>query len=150
MLWNGNGASTSILGGWDLDLTFDSSVISYQSTGFDPDDGLLDNFGLDLELIPGLLNLSDLSFSSSPDLASAQNGLGNTFVLATLEFAAIGVGTTDLVLTGNAFTDADASGLEVALTGGSAEVIGEVPEPGILSLTGLSLVLLAFSRRRRH
>jgi hypothetical protein len=158
LLWDGSGGEH--LGGWDLDMSFDSAVLSFVNAVYDTDDALGDHVSFSTGLGEGLVNMFGLSFETNPDdLVARQDGLGNLFNLATIEFTAIGVGDIDVMLSGNAFSDPEGVALtDVMLTGSEACVdpVGTVPacggepmpEPGILPLFGLSLLALAFSRRR--
>ena len=147
LVYDGTGATPEYIGGWDLDLSFDDSILSFVDVTLDPDFGLLGGVGLATDFGGGLVNLFDLSLLGSAALMGSQDLLGNMFVLATLEFTAIGLGDTSLSLFGNAFSDADGIATTPQLVDSRATV---VPEPGILPLMALSLLAMVVARRRRR
>ncbi len=86
----GNLTSPS-LGAFDLDVTYDPSVLSAASVTFGVQldlgaFGSLQSFDLSL---PGQIHLDELSLETASDLDAAQP---DSFVLATLEFVAVGPG----------------------------------------------------------
>lgn len=145
LVWDGT-AGPSYIGGVDLDVFFDDSILTFTDAVLDPDDGFGDDLSGTTVIFPFLTNVFNLSFEFPGDLIGIQDGLGNVFTIATLEFTAISEGVSDIVLfpfTG--FADEEGLLLDVELVDGSVTV----PEPGVLPLMGLSLLALAYARRRR-
>ena len=95
----GGGAAPS-LGTFDLDIGFDSSILSFSSATFG---NQLDLFGLgDINSVTpgvGTINLFELSLESAADLDSLQAG---AFTLATLSFTALSNGSSPLSISVNA------------------------------------------------
>ena len=130
----GAGSAPSV-GTFDIDLGFDSSLVSFVSTAYGTG---LDIFGLgDLQFTTpgaGTVNLFELSLDGATDLNSLQPA---SFVLATLSFSALANGTSPFILSLNALGDADGNALPATLQNGSV-IIGSstpsIPEPATLLL----------------
>ncbi|GGD63065.1 cohesin domain-containing protein [Lacimicrobium alkaliphilum] len=157
ILWDGS-ADPEYLGAWDIDLSFDNSILSFTSAtfGFGVDSlGCIAFFTCDaFESSPGIIDLFEESLDSVADLMANQDGLANQFVLASLTFDAIGNGGTALAFTGSTLTFGDASGAAISpnLINGFV-CIGEdgcvtVPEPTAILLLLSGLVLLRRFRKR--
>ncbi|MFQ5777824.1 MAG: cohesin domain-containing protein [Terriglobia bacterium] len=138
------------LGAWDLDVLFDSSILGFTGATFgDPILGdQLDLFGLGSitgvdNSLPGVLNLFQLSLDFPIDLDTLQ---ADSFVLATLDFDAIGVGSSALTINLNALSDADGFPLVAGAGGANATV---TPEPATLLLLASGLGALGAWRRKR-
>ena len=161
LMWDGSDDPTYI-SAWDVDISWDSSILSYSSTTF--------HFGVDsfgcfpgltcdaFELAPGLLDVFEVSFDSTPDLMANQDLLGNMFALATFEFTAISDGITPLEFSQSFITFGDSPGTEINPTLRNGLVcIGNpdcitVPEPSTLPLlliVMVSLFSLRIKRRRK-
>jgi hypothetical protein len=135
------------LGAFDLDLTYDPSVLSAASVTLTPllgDAALGETVeGLDLSH-PGFIDLFIVSFLSEQELDSLQP---ESFVLATFSFDAISTGTSALGLTQLLLGDALGANLEAIAGTGSITVTGsgsQVPEPsarGLLLTAALGIVL---------
>jgi hypothetical protein len=140
------------LGAFDLDISFDPSILSFSSIAFgDPVLGdQLDIFGLGSVTgsdasTPGIFNLFEFSLDDPLDLENLQAG---SFILATLTFDTLTSGTSPLSLSVNAIGDAYGDPFSVDLVNGRINVIG-VPEPATLILMGSGLAGLGLWRRRR-
>ncbi len=119
-----------IVSAYDLDVTYDASILSATNVTFGPflgDEFFFEVFN-DFDLSgPGVVDLAQLSLLSDFELALMQP---DSFVLATLEFDAVGLGTSSLDFVfdaPNGIQGRDALPLDIAAQSGSASV---VPEPG--------------------
>ena len=142
------------LGTYDLDVTYDPSVLSYSSTTFgDPVLGdQLDPDGLgtiqNATDYSGVLDIFELSLDPSADLNSMQS---SSFILAQMTFIASNPGTSTIGLSVNAVGDADGNSLDVTIVDPSIVVEPvNVPEANSirLSLIGL-LAIFAVSKTIR-
>lgn len=110
----GTGVAPS-LGGFDLNLSFDPGVLTYDSLTFgDPTLGnqLALTFpsldGSTVDPVAGLVNLFSVSLDSVADLEDLQE---DSFVMASLHFTAVGAGLSSLGLSAIQLTDAVGGGL---------------------------------------
>jgi len=143
------------LGVFDLDVTFDSSILSFSSAAYGDlvqgDQLDLSGLGSTMVTTPGAvsLNLFELSLDSIDDLNNLQAG---AFTLATLTFVTIGIGTSPLGLLGlteNALGDANGDPLSADIQSGSVNVSGNaVPEPGTLVLVCSGLAVIGCLRKK--
>lgn len=145
----GNGGPPS-LGVLDLDVLFNSNVLSFVGVTW----GMgLDVLGLgSLQFVtsgPGLVNLLEISLDSVDDLNALQP---STFLIASLDFMAVGVGNSQISLRINALGDADGASIESTAADGAVEVIegsgSEVPEPGTAILVLLGVIVVTCFRRQ--
>ena len=150
-----SGLGDDILTGFDLDVSFDDSILGFQSFSFGTG---LDTFGFgtinDVVDFGSTVNVFELSFDDDADLHTFQP---NDFVLGTFNFTALSLGTSSLdvssgLLAGELVFD-PALGFEVPKSL-SADVqsgsVTAVPEPGTLVLLLSGLVTLGWSRRARY
>ena len=127
---------------YDLDLAFDTSVLSFSSVVFG---NQLDVFGLgDVTAVDssvsGLVNLYELSLDLPSDLDASQLP---AFTLATLTFDAVGTGVSALSITKTILGDSIGDPLTATVQDASVIVTSKpvgVPEPGTLLLFVLGLV----------
>jgi hypothetical protein len=142
------GAAPSV-GAFDLDLSFDSTILSVNNVAFG---NQLDILGLGSIFLASAidantLNLFELSLDLPSDLDTFQ---ADAFTLATITFDTLGPGTSNLTLALNALGDPDGLPLAADLANGSIEVQNaSVPEPSTLLLTTIGL-LLALRRRVKN
>ncbi len=136
------------LGGFFLDLTFNPAIVSFVGatggTGLGTTLGLsATNAGL------GKINLNEVSWDAPATLVAGQ---ADTFLIAMLEFSAVGVGTSGLAF--SLLDASDENGFSIQASGGTGSITvtstSVIPEPG--SVLGLGLLLssglLVRSRRR--
>ena len=145
-----SGLGDDILAGFDLNISFDDSILGFQSFTFGTG---LDLFGFGSiqdvdDFLPGLVNVAEISFESDDDLKALQP---NDFILGTFTFSALSIGTSALSITaplfGGALVGENASELDMQVQDGSVSV---VPIPAAIWLFGTGLIgLLGYSKRRK-
>ena len=139
-----------IVSAYDLDVVYDASILSAVSVSFGPllGDELLFEVFNDYDLsVPGLVDLAQLSLLSDAQLLALQGG--DSFVLATLGFDAVGLGTSSLDFVFDAFNDIkgmNAQPLEIVAQSGAASA---VPEPSAAVVFALGAAVVAAGIRRR-
>ncbi|MEJ0038571.1 MAG: hypothetical protein WDO68_21270 [Gammaproteobacteria bacterium] len=146
------GGGAPSLGAYDLELSFDSAVLSFSSIAF--------GTGLSVTGVPSIIQAFDLgvgfvnpfesSFEETADLNALQP---DAFTLFTITFNADQVGTSLLTLSVNSLGDAPGGSLTAdALDGASVSVGGASPVPlpaaAWLLLTGVAGVSSLVRRRR--
>lgn len=145
-----DGAAPS-LGAFDLDISYNPVILSLTGATFgDPILGdQLDIWGLGgnpmgvSAVSPGVENIFEVSLDWPWDLDDYQV---DTFVLASLTFDTLSLGTSPLDLSINDLSDAWGEPLFADIQGGSVNV---VPEPSTLLLLGSGLAGIVFLRRKR-
>jgi len=153
-----SGLGNEILTGFDLEISFDDSILSFQSFTVGPGPTGLDPFGLDFgafsygfESVTGTAAVGDLSLESDATLQATQP---DSFVLGTLAFDTLSIGTSALTISFALLAgELDASGfateLQADLGAGSIEV-SPIPVPAAIWLFGTGLIgLIGFSKRRK-
>lgn len=149
----GNGTA---LGGYDLNVGFDPSLLSFSSVAYgDPVLGDQLNLGFFSPLTlttpgTGTTDIAELSLDPSFWLTSFQ---APSFTLAALTFDALSPGLSSLTLSVNALADQNGNSISPGIVIGSIDVSSAgnstpVPEPGTLALFAVGLVGLAWSNRR--
>ncbi len=154
-----------ILSTYDIDVSFDASILSLSSVTF----GTAMNLGTDSGnhiwtpgAVPGTANLVDTAVAPEADMLAGQ---ADSFVLFRLNFTGIGVGSSSIGLTANILgghSELDLFGalspVELQLdsvAGGRASVTqgggggGTVPEPASYALVGLAMLGLVGASRKR-
>lgn len=138
------------LGDFDLEVMFDSAIVSfdgYSLAGYLGDPGWFEaidySFG---EFAPGRVGLTEVSLLSPAELDALQPG---SFSLATLDFAvsSLAKGTSTLISVGPVLALGDGYGDPLALEATNDAAISVVPEPLSLVLLGMGLVALGFVNR---
>jgi len=141
-----------VVSSFDLDVSYDSAALAPVGVSFGIDlGGPLDSFqSFDLSLA-GSIDLAEFSFLDDATLDALQ---GDSVVLATLSFTAIGLDTSELliaqdldfVLTGRVDGDGIPQPLApLTVLGGSVSV--EAPEPSLGALLTLGFLALLGLRR---
>lgn len=147
--------SPIIVGAYDFNVLYDPLMFSFTGIDFgthlggptDSDQSSVSN--------PGSLNAVEVSLLSAANLATLQDPLSE-FTLFSLNFKAIGEGTSPLRFSGNIapnndfLSDEQGNVISLAQTGtGSITANPQaVPEPGTLSLMAAAFAM-AWRRRRR-
>jgi hypothetical protein len=131
------------IGGYDLDVSFDASILAISDVIFDVFLGNpLSLVGVDIS-IAGLIDFAEVSLLSALELDTLQP---DRFRLATLLFDATSKGTSPLVFSQSLVSDAFADPLAAELASGSVTVVSA---PGTLLLALLALVLAAVATAHR-
>jgi hypothetical protein len=135
------GVSSVGVGDYDLAVGFDSSVLSAFNVSFH---GFLGGPGNSLQsssISIGTAEFTEVSLLSVADLAVLQP---DSFLLGTIQFSALKVGSSNLQF--KSITVDDANGLPLTLNSHSASVtVTSVPEPSTTFLLGTTLILLVLS-----
>jgi len=139
----GDGPDFLALGGFDIDVDFDSTILGFNSATFGDQ---LDIFGFgSIQLVTpgsGSVNLYEVSLDFPWDLEDYQSG---DFTLATLTFDPVVAGTSPLVISSYTLSDAWGDPLVADLEAAS---VSPVPEPGTLLLLGSGLFIVLGWRRK--
>jgi len=135
------------LGAWDLNVSFDSSVLSVASVAFGTG---LDVLGLGFNIqgfddsAAGFVNAFEVSFDSTANLNSLQSG---AFTLFTVTFSAASEGASLLGLTSNALSSAEGAALTASALNGASVSIAPVPLPAAAWLLISALAAAGVFRR---
>lgn len=154
--WDGSGPPAEYIGDFDVDILFDPGVVTHTNTVLDPQSAFDVGFFGSIEGSTIGLNPIDMfivSFEFPFDLIFSQDGLGRSFILATLEFqAAPAPGQSALEFSGTqTFGDEFGDRISPTLTPGLICVLDgqscPVPTPGSLPLLALGLFGFVLQRR---
>lgn len=152
---SGLASASEIVSAFDLDVTYDTSILAATGVTFssllgDPALFEADNGSV---LTSGRIDFWALSFLSDAELAFLQQ---DSFSLVTLSFQALGSGTTELLFDPNTLPGIDVKGLlagQLILDVNSTSITvaaqpNSVPEPAMIWMCLLGLG--AFARRLRQ
>jgi hypothetical protein len=143
------GGAAPSLGAFDLDVTFDPGILAPTAVTFGPflgDPSLMEAV-TGFTFFLGLWDLFETSFLSGLELDALQP---DPFLLATLSFEAVGLGTSSLLFSEVILGDAFGDPLTAASSTGSVTVTGgSVPAPGTAWLLAPGLLFLLWKRSRR-
>ncbi len=134
-----------IVSAYDLDVTYDSSILSATGVTFGlllGDESWFEAFNASDISLAGLVDFAQLSLLSDAELGTLQP---DSFTLATLEFLAIGPGTSSLDFVFDAFNDIkglNAGILEPSAGSGGVTVSNPIPEPGAALVFGLGALIV--------
>lgn len=134
------------LGAYDLDVTFDPSILSFNNVAFGDqlDLSILGSVpGYDAA-VTGVVNTFEVSLESISNLNTLQAGSFNLF---TLTFDTLALGLSDVDISNIVLGDAYGSPLSADVGGGGHVMV--IPAPAALILSGLGLGLASRLRRRR-
>jgi hypothetical protein len=143
-----SGLAGGIVSAYDLDVTYDAAVLVASDVVFGSflgDESFFEVFnGFDLS-VAGVVDFAQLSLLSDPDLSLMQP---DSFVLATIEFTAIGAGTSSL----DYVTPLDITGfvggpLHVYPQSGSVRVSNPIPEPSAALVFGVGTFIVGAATR---
>ncbi|WP_019601425.1 PEP-CTERM domain protein [Teredinibacter turnerae] len=147
-IWVSDLGDNFALGDFDFDLTFDSSIISFDSVSFGS--GLGDSWQ-DYSATDGLLNLNELSWETAGSLLTNQP---MNFSLATILFNTEAIGSTQVSFsTVWALGDQWGNPFDFTTSDGTINVIGgvnPVPLPGSLPLMLSGLIAAGFVRYKKQ
>ncbi|MBC8024678.1 MAG: hypothetical protein H7Y89_01685 [Steroidobacteraceae bacterium] len=145
---SGLGDAGVSLGTFDLDVQFDAGVLSFDSATFGSGLDVLSLGSLQQvdSSLAGVVNLFELSIDSIEDLNTLQL---DAFTLFTLTFNTVGVGTSIVGISPNAFGDAFGVALAVDPILQTSVDVAPVPLPAAAWLLMSGLGLLAGAGRRR-
>jgi len=131
------------IGGFAFDVLFDPAIISPSSVtfGLNLGDPSLFEALTSSSVVGGDANLAEVSLLSVADLRALQ--VNDSFVLATLNFDALGAGVSALSFANTDFVDGLANNLTVVTQNGSVTV---TPEPGTMVLLGSGVVVATLRR----
>jgi len=144
--------SAPSLGAYDLNVNFDAGVLSYSSISWGTQ---LDLFGLgsirglDTSTVAsGHLNAFEVSLDDTSDLDNLQAG---NFTLFTLNFNAVGTGSSFLTLAINDLSDSAGNSFAPGTDVANASVaVNAVPVPAALPLFASALLALSGRLLRRR
>jgi len=138
------GTPTTSVGGYDLRLTYDPSLVAFVGFTYQPALGV---FPAEANVASsggaGLIDFAAVSYLDAVVLAGQQ---GAGFVLGQITLQAVGLGTAVLSFTRTELADGFGLAL-LPITAVSGATLEVVPEPSLAGLLGAGLAGLALRRR---
>ena len=144
------------LGGFDIDLAYDTSVLELTGISFGSalgDESLLESVTDSSASTSGTANLTELSFleASASDCVFClapylQDLQGNSFILVSLTFDSIGTGNSGFDLNINVLSDGYANPLDANKNVNQAQITS-VPLPAAIWLFASMLPLIGWKRK---
>lgn len=144
------------LGGFDIDLAYDTSILNLTGIDFGTalgDESIGESLTDTSASTPGHVNLTQLSllesspancgFCQAPYLQDLQ---GNSFILVSLDFDTVGTGNAGFGLSINVLSDGDANELGANIAVNPAQV-ASVPLPAAVWLFASMLPLIGWKRK---
>jgi hypothetical protein len=148
------GGTAPSLGSFDINLMYDTTLLSFAGPGNVSFGDQLDLFGLGSiqavdDSTAGIVNLFELSLDLADDLDNLQLP---DFTLATLTFGTLTEGISTLALSVNTLADSNGGSLTAEVIGTDINITSstEVPEPYQLLLLFSGIASLYWLRRTTH
>ena len=131
---------------YQFDLDFDPLILSALSI----DEGPFLQSGGTTFFLPGMIDnaLGSITFTAN-SLIGAVPGANGDGTLVVARFFALGLGSSQINLSGMALIDSTLTDISFTSVGGTVVVSSVVPEPGGMLLVGVGLLALIGASRRR-
>ena len=140
-LWVVGSDPTLGIGGYDMTLNFDPSILSFNSVSLSAAFGA--TLGPFITPLPGAVNIADVSLELPADLLSLQTA--SDFMLGAFQFDTLSAGTSPLSISGVTLSDAFGNPVTVSTLGTGLITVttSPVPEPATLLMFTMGALFLA-------